>query len=154
MRPPRTRIPKIVRHLPLVVLSVYHLELLLERIAERSLLQPQIGLRWLASLGLLYGFYRLRRSGRPWLLGRRAVVLWLLVAALHLLSMAPAVAEMPPAAFGAPVVFLVLLAVVAGRFAPQPPLHGERPTSWRDLRPAPRLHPGFAAGLSPRAPPI
>jgi hypothetical protein len=47
------------------------------------LLDPATALRWVAAALILAGFLTLRRVGRPLTSGRRALVLWLLVAMLH-----------------------------------------------------------------------
>lgn len=65
-------------------LVVLHGWLLWRRIALQQIFEPEVALRWLAGFALLGGLGWLRRQGVPLLHGRRALVLWLLVAVLHL----------------------------------------------------------------------
>ena len=65
----------------LVVL--YHAILLWQRVADLTLLEPAIAARWLATLLLLLGLFRLHHRGVPLIWGRKALVFWLLVLLLH-----------------------------------------------------------------------
>ena len=67
--------------LRLVVL--YHAILLWQRVADLTLLEPAIAARWLATLLLLLGLFRLHHRGVPLIWGRKALVFWLLVLLLH-----------------------------------------------------------------------
>jgi hypothetical protein len=65
----------------LVVL--YHAFLLWQRVADLTLLEPAVAVRWLATLLLLLGLFRLHHRGVPLIWGRKALVFWLLVLLLH-----------------------------------------------------------------------
>jgi hypothetical protein len=68
----------------LVALMVlYHAFLLWHRVADQTLLEPAIAARWLATLLLLLGLFRLHHRGVPLIWGRKALVFWLLVLLLH-----------------------------------------------------------------------
>ena len=70
-----------------------HAVLLWQRVASRTLLEPQVALRWIASLLILAGLLRLCRAGVPLLWGRKALGLWLTVLLLHLSFALPGAAE-------------------------------------------------------------
>ncbi len=64
-------------------LTAFHAVLFWQRILDLSLFEPVPALRWLATVALLYGLWRLHRRGVSLLRGRGAVVLWLLILLLH-----------------------------------------------------------------------
>ncbi len=65
------------------VLAVFHGRLLWQRLTDGSLLQPVVVARWGVSVLLIAALLRLWSRGLPVLRGRRAGVLWLIVALLH-----------------------------------------------------------------------
>lgn len=67
----------------LLLLAGYHTWLFGDRLFAGTFLDPMVAVRWAAGVALAFGFLWLRRCGLPLLCGRRAVVLWLLVALLH-----------------------------------------------------------------------
>lgn len=71
------------------LLSLFHLALLGEQVADGSLLDPAIAGEWVVGLLLLLGLVRLRRAGLSLMRGRAALVLWLLLAVLHAVTMVP-----------------------------------------------------------------
>jgi hypothetical protein len=64
------------------LLVLFHAWLLWTHIVAGKAFEPSTALRWLVAVGVLAGFRALSRHGVP-LLGRRAVILWLLVILLH-----------------------------------------------------------------------
>lgn len=66
-----------------LLLAAYHLVLFWDRVADQSLFQPQVALRWLLTLAFLRVAWRFRAAGVPIFRGRRALVFWLMVALLH-----------------------------------------------------------------------
>jgi len=111
---------------PVVWLALFHAALLGRRLADQSLLDPVIGLKWLISAALLGALPLARRAGIRLAEPRRAAALGVLVLLLHLaLPTAPVAAlpvgEMPaplgwallaitPAAFGLAAIAICLLA--------------------------------------------
>lgn len=75
-------------------LVALHAELLWQRIASQTLLEPLVALRWLGAVGLVAGLAWMRRSGIPVWRGRRAVVFWMLVLLLHAGTAVPAAGEL------------------------------------------------------------
>ena len=76
---------------------VFHGGLLWQRLVDGSLLEPVVVARWAVSAVLCLALLRLWRNGLPLLRGRRAGVLWLIVALLHVLTPgapAPAVEQL------------------------------------------------------------
>ncbi len=74
---------KMVSRSFVAVLAGFHTWLFWVHATTGRLLEPATALRWIAALLILTGFLALRRVGRPLVSGRRALVLWLLVALLH-----------------------------------------------------------------------
>jgi hypothetical protein len=64
-------------------LLLFHGWLLWERMSAGELLHPPVALRWAAALPLALAWVAHRRRGLSPFRGRRALVLWLLVALLH-----------------------------------------------------------------------
>lgn len=64
-------------------LVVFHAVLFWDRLAGGQLFDPAVALRWTSAVGLIAALIALRRHGVPLLAGRRALVVWLLVALLH-----------------------------------------------------------------------
>jgi len=71
------------------ILVAYHLVLLWQRLADLSLLQPAVALRWIATVALLIGLRRMHAAGLPLIWGRRALAFWLLVLLLHVSFLGP-----------------------------------------------------------------
>jgi hypothetical protein len=72
-----------------IILVVYHLILLVQRLADLSLLQPAVALRWLITVALLMGLRRMHAAGVPMIWGRRALAFWLLVLLMHVSFLGP-----------------------------------------------------------------
>jgi hypothetical protein len=66
-----------------LALVVFHLLLFWNQIGDGRLLDPAVALRWGLSAVLLVVLTGLRRAGVPFFRGRRALVVWVLVALLH-----------------------------------------------------------------------
>jgi hypothetical protein len=64
-------------------LAAFHARLLWDRLAAGELFDPEIALRWSGALFLLVALVALHRAGVSLVKGRRALVVWLLVALLH-----------------------------------------------------------------------
>ena len=80
-------------------LLVQHALLLSQRIAEGSLLDPTILLRWTVGFALTAVMLVLRRSGVSLVRGRRAAIFWLAVLFFHVVAAAgPAAAPDPSSA--------------------------------------------------------
>lgn len=67
----------------LVLLAGFHAWLFGDHLIAGSVFDPLVALRWAAGGVLLFAFLWLRRRGVSLVCGRRAIVLWLLVAVLH-----------------------------------------------------------------------
>jgi hypothetical protein len=70
-----------------LALMVFHLALFWDQIGDGRLLDPAVAARWGMSALLLVALTALRRAGVPMLWGRRALVVWVLVALLHWTAM-------------------------------------------------------------------
>jgi hypothetical protein len=66
-----------------LALVVFHLVLFWDQIGDGRLLDPAVAARWGMSALLVLALAGLRRAGVPILWGRRALVVWVLVALLH-----------------------------------------------------------------------
>jgi hypothetical protein len=64
-------------------LLAFHVVLLWSHVGSGRLFEPAVALRWTIGLVLLALLVALRRVGVPVLWGRRALVVWVLVALLH-----------------------------------------------------------------------
>ncbi len=84
----RGRLGRVLQRLAAAGLVAFHGFLLWDRIASLTLLAPAVALRWAGTLMLLLGLSRMSRAGVPLCSGRRARVIWTLVALLHA-SMVP-----------------------------------------------------------------
>ncbi len=139
-------------------IALLHGQMLWQRIASFTLLEPLVALRWGAAALIFAGFVCLRRAGISIVLGHKASVLWLLVLLLHASTVAPAEGHQPLAEPG------LLLAISLCGFALQTilgerdRLTGGRASDRVRMLPAGRP-PGlpheaeFAASLYPRPPP-
>lgn len=157
--PPRSRPPATRAHLRTTAYAVlvgFHLVLLVQRIADATILEPLVLARYAGALALLAAARIGMRMAAPHLRGRRVqTVFWLIVLLLH--AVAP-VSDDPHLAQREAVEILglallapagVAIAHVAARLVREPEVIG-RPVSWRS--PAPLFH--FRTPLSPRAPPF
>ncbi len=136
-------------------LALFHGQLLWQRVASFTLLEPLVAMRWGAALPILAGFVYLQMVGISVVWGHKALILWLLVLLVHA-GMMPAAGYQPPAEPG------LLLALSLWGFALRA-IFGERdrpagvPGLVRILsaRRAPRSprETGFLDSLSPRPPP-
>jgi hypothetical protein len=70
-----------------LALVVFHLVLFWNQIGDGRLLDPAVAVRWGVSALLLVVLTGLRRAGVPVFWGRRALVMWVLVALLHWTAM-------------------------------------------------------------------
>ncbi len=137
-------------------LTLYHGQLLGQRIADLTLLEPFVALRWGAAALMVFGLVHLQRSGVSLVWGRRALILWLLVLLLH----AGSVPAVDVQLLAEPGLLLTLplwafaLRVVLGerRGAGGVPSLAFLP-AFRDRPARPPREPGLLAPLSPRAPP-
>src|SRR5215212_928652 len=66
-----------------MALVAFHAALLWNQIGDGRLLDPAVATRWSVGVLLLGALAGLRRAGDPMLWGRRALVVWVLVALLH-----------------------------------------------------------------------
>jgi hypothetical protein len=66
-----------------LALVVFHAALFWNHVGEGRLLDPAVAARWGMGALLLLAMVVLRRAGVPLLWGRRALVVWVLVALLH-----------------------------------------------------------------------
>jgi hypothetical protein len=149
-----------------VALVAFHAALLWSHALAGRLADPAVALRWAASLGIVALFVALRRSGVPLLWGRRALVLWLLVAMLHAWAARPALAstlgtvspaDAALALFVVPVAGAMLTAGVVLLRAMRRRRTAARSATQHPGRP-PQLRPPAIAHalqrLAPRAPPL
>ncbi len=140
-----------------VGLALYHGQLLGQRIADLTLLEPLVALRWGAAALLVFGLLHLQRAGVSLVWGRRALILWLLVLLLH----AGSVPVVDVQLLAEPGLLLTLpfwafaLRVILGerREAAGAPPPAFLP-AFRDRPARPPREPGLLAPLSPRAPPV
>ena len=75
------------------MLLAFHAVLLWTHLLSGRLFEPAVALRWGIGLLLLGLLWALRRAGVPLLWGRRALVVWVLVALLHVSAARPATAD-------------------------------------------------------------
>ncbi len=75
-------------------LVALHAELLWQRIASQTLLEPWVALKWGAAAALVAALLRLRSAGVSLWRGRRAIVLWMLVLLLHAGAAVPTAEEL------------------------------------------------------------
>jgi hypothetical protein len=150
-----------------LLLAGFHAWLFWIHAASGRLFDPATALRWCAGLLLVAGFAGLRRLGVPLVRGRKAVVLWLLVALLHAhAAWAPSSAIAERGALEHTLATVVLQAasatallgigLVLVAFAVRPRTRGSRSPSWfaQHARPAVRPSDGWLLLLSPRPPPL
>jgi len=133
-----------------LLLLGFHAWLLWQRLSGGSLLEPAIALRWAAALPMVAGLLLLRRYGASLFRGRRAAVLWLLVAVLHWSGAAPGTVDelsraphwlFVPAAAAPLALALGLLAAALGA------ARRRRAVDPLGPRPSPPSLTGFAAGF-------
>ncbi len=143
------------------LLGGFHLWLLGNQAWSGQLSEPDLILRWAAALALAGGLVALRRRGES-LVGRKAVVIWLLAALLHgpalghdLDGFAPSLPE-AVATLGQVLASVSVLALTLLAFASRRP----RPSFSRGIGAAfvtpfgsLLFHPGSGLGFLPRPPP-
>jgi hypothetical protein len=150
-----------------VLLLVFHAGLLWTHIVGGRLFEPAVALRWGIGFLLLGLLVALRRVGVPVLWGRRALVVWVLVALLHVSAALPATATslttddpadvalslvvLPQAAGVAFAAGLLLLGAMLARAWRLPAPVVRRATTARVPAVETRL---ARARISPRAPPV
>ena len=161
------RLARLARVAGAAALLVFHVGLFWSHLSAGRLFEPAVALRWgigLLLIGLLVG---LRRVGVPLFRGRRALVVWLLVALLHVSAAMPATSGsltadspadsalslvvLPPAAglvLAAGLLLLGALLARAWRLVPAPSrrCREERAVGRRPLV--------LTSNLAPRAPPV
>ena len=164
MKPLATRLVRGTLLLLLASIGFFHLQILLTRLADGSVLQPLVVARWIASLAVCAVWLSLRRRGVRLFRGRAALVFWLLLVLIHGVGLvpgaiAPALQVMPTEAFLAAVRISVVVAGVftagvllalAGKARPTVPERLRRTGSRQSAeRKAAQL-----AFAGPRAPPL
>jgi hypothetical protein len=100
-----------------LALVAFHGWLLWLRAADGRLLEPAVAFRWTAGGALVLTLAGLRRHGISLVRGRRALVVWLLVALLHWSAAAPAGAARGSAGSGRVADLLLVLPGSAVPFA-------------------------------------
>lgn len=71
------------------LLTGFHLDLLLERLLDGTVLNPAVAGEWLLSLCILWLFWKFRRRGEPLLWSRKALALWFVVVLIHAVAVVP-----------------------------------------------------------------
>ena len=144
------------------LLGGFHLWLLGNQAWSGQLSEPDLILRWAAALALAAGLVTLSRRGES-LVGRRAVVIWLLAALLHgpalgndldgfaTPSLPEAVATLGQVLASVSVLALTLLAFASRR--PRPSFSRRIGRAFVTPFGSPLLHPGSGLGFLPRPPP-
>jgi hypothetical protein len=163
----RAEVSALLGRVAVLLLSGFHAWLFWSHLAGGRLLEPAVASRWVAGVLLTAGFLGLRRVGVPLVRGRKAVVLWLLVALLHVHAawapqgtiadrgaMDEAVATIVLQAASAAALLglgLVLLAVTL-----RPKTRAFRSPTWfaQHAGAAGRPSDGWSPLLSPRPPPL
>jgi hypothetical protein len=156
----------VLRVAAVAVLLVFHAVLLWTHLLDGRLFEPAVALRWTIGFVLLAVIAGFRRIGVPLFWGRRALVVWVLVALLHVGAATPATSTsltgddpagmalslvvLPPTAGILFTSVLLLLGVLLARgFRSQAPaaarVRRDRPARLRSELLRPRL--------APRAPP-
>ena len=136
-------------------LTVFHGQLLGQRIADLTLLEPLVALRWGAAALMVLGLVQMQRAGISVVWGRRALILWLLVLLLHAGSVPTVDVQLPAMLLTLPFWALALRLVLGQRrdAAGAPPCPAPWAAALRDRPARPPREPGLLASLSPRAPP-
>ncbi len=139
------------------VLVAFHGQLLWQRLADGSLLEPVVAIRWLLGALLTAALGSLWRRGLPLFRGRRAAVVWLVALLLHAGvpgGSMPAVAPAASALLALPAILAALCALRAvGAGSGPAALGGPRSFRRRDL-PALRRPAGWSPSLFCRPPPF
>jgi hypothetical protein len=152
-----------------LLLSGFHAWLFWSHVADGRLLDPAVAARWFAGVLLTVGFVVLRRFGLPLIRGRKAIVLWLLVALLHAHAvLAPAGRLTDRGALDTTVAAIVLEAVsatvlagaglllLAAALRSRSRARTVRASAWFALHAAhgARVADGWRLVLAPRPPPL
>ena len=166
-KPAPSRIRQVLGLASVGFLVAFHVLLLWERLVESTLFEPVPAIRWLATLALMLGVYRLHRNGVSLLRGRGALVLWLLVLLLHASFWGP-LADPGVTADGwtgsGLLLALPALTIVLGRLASviqrllarlfgQSDLQSLTPIDWQAGRQSFTVRAGFLPSLACRPPP-
>jgi hypothetical protein len=141
-------------------LVALHLWLFAERLAQGTLAEPGVALRWIAAVFLGLALVWLRCAGVPLLRGRHALVFWLAVLALHAGAAVPGTADGPAEAsawlFVLPATTAPLAVGLAAVWAHILRRHAAPRLATAGWAFAPQLPDGPAGlrkGLAPRGPP-
>ena len=137
------------------VIAVFHGGLLWQRLSDGSLFEPVIVARWAVSAVLCFALLKLWNQGLPVLRGRRAGVLWLIVALLHVFTPGtplPAVEQVADATLPAGLVLLAFLALWLLDATGGESTSARRPVHPRRHKP-PRTSAGWYRVLFSRPPP-
>lgn len=144
-------------------LILLHLSIFWDQLASGRLVDPLVALKWVGSGALCAALILLRRSGVPLFWGRKAFVVWLLVALLHVGTAGPAQADAAAdphagAVFVLPALLSSLTLVAAGLLLVSR-LRRAAPAlrrTWHDadVVPARELSAACCGPLAPRAPPL
>lgn len=86
--------PAVMRFLARLLLA-FHVWLFVADVAQGALADPGIVIRWLIAVGLLMAVVELQRRGES-LVGRKAIVVWLLAGMLHGPALLPSQATVAP----------------------------------------------------------
>lgn len=137
------------------IIVVFHGGLLWQRLSDGSLLEPVVVARWTASALLGLALLKLWRQGLSVLRGRRAGVLWLIVALLHVFTPGaplPAVEQVADGTLPAGLVLLAFLALWLLDVPGGESASARRPVQPRRHKPA-RTSAGWYRVLFSRPPP-
>jgi hypothetical protein len=124
----------------IAALALLHALLFWGRVADGSLLKPEVAARWGSALALLAAMRALQRHRIPLFHGRRALVLWCLIAMLHAsadVDRARAAGDAP--SIVPPTLTLVIALLAAGLAGAAPSLRGAAPTFSPVSRRSPRV---------------
>jgi hypothetical protein len=102
------RVLKLAGAAGVVALVAFHVFLLWDRLTGGQMFDPAVALRWVSAAGLIAALVGLRRHGVPLLSGRRALLVWLLVALLHWTTGPPtAASDIPTGDASASLIFVL-----------------------------------------------
>jgi hypothetical protein len=156
---PATRLQRSARWVLRVAgaaLALFHAGLLAGRLADASIVEPRVGLRWATAALLGALALTFRRHGLPLARGRSGLVFWLLALLLHVgAAPAPTVVRPEELLLALPVGAVLALAVGCGLTAAgcarrTDPAYARVATNLHRRRPIPPL----ARRSAPRPPPV
>lgn len=144
-----------------LALVIFHIVLFRDRLVGGELLDPVVAVRWLAAAALVSALLVLRRMGIPLASGRKAFIIWLLVALLHASSGGVSPTTEPPIRVDAGLIFVLpstltvvglgLLCVIAAKRQLTPSMAA---VALADPGKSCRLSAGWRRGGTTRAPPL